>query len=113
MIPLMMIMRDVLGDRPPEVALADRDDPIQALLLDRSHESSSAGQSHPRALSEPYVKLSLHTAPTTQPPASRRAATERKAAGPVARCASSQCMDARSRRRNRLYFRRTHAARAP
>src|SRR5713226_8788899 len=51
------------------------------------HESSSAGESHPRALPEPYVRLSPHTAPTIQPPASRRAATGQKASGPVAQCA--------------------------
>ena len=32
-----------------------------------SDEVSSAGESHPRALSEPYVNLSAHTAPAVEP----------------------------------------------
>src|SRR5438132_1737141 len=51
------------------------------------HQSSSGGESHPSALTEPDVKLSPHPAPTIQPPASHQAATEQTAWGPVARCA--------------------------
>ena len=36
------------------------------------HEVSSAGELHPRALSEPDVSLSAHTAPINQPSASPR-----------------------------------------
>src|SRR6266851_2293758 len=50
-------------------------------------KSSSGGESHPSALTEPDVRLSPHPAPTIQPPASRRAATGRRARGPVAQCA--------------------------
>ena len=32
---------------------------------------SGAGESHPRALPEPYVNLSIHTAPIVQPFAGR------------------------------------------
>src|SRR4051812_17833031 len=38
MIPLTVIMLDVLGDRPAEVTFAERDHPIEALVLDRAHE---------------------------------------------------------------------------
>src|SRR5207302_2182112 len=56
-------------------------------VLEPQHESSSGGESHPSALTEPDVKLSPHPAPTIQPPASHQAATEQTAWGPVARCA--------------------------
>ena len=49
--------------------------------------SSSGGELHPSALTEPDVKLSPHPAPTTQPAASCRAATGQRASGPAARCA--------------------------
>ena len=39
MIPLAVIMRDVFGDRLSEVALADRDDSIEAFFHDRLHEA--------------------------------------------------------------------------
>lgn len=39
MIPLVVMVRDVFGDRVSEVVLADRYDPIEALRLDRPHES--------------------------------------------------------------------------
>jgi hypothetical protein len=42
-------------------------------------QMSSAGELHPRALPEPYVSLSAHTAPINQPWASPRgAASEQK-----------------------------------
>ena len=39
MIALAMVVLDVLGDRAPEMALAQRYDPIEAFLLDRPHEA--------------------------------------------------------------------------
>jgi hypothetical protein len=40
----------------------------QSLTLDgKSYTSSSAGESHPHALTEPYVNFAAHTAPTIQP----------------------------------------------
>ena len=39
MIALAMAVLDVLGDRAPEMALAQRYDPIEAFLLDRPHEA--------------------------------------------------------------------------
>src|SRR4051794_20681688 len=47
------------------------------LALEADHESSSGGESHPSALSEPDVRLSPHPAPTPQPPAARPVAKER------------------------------------
>ena len=49
-------------DRGPDVFFQ------QAFGFARHNESSSPGESHPEALSEPDVKLSPHTAPTVQPP---------------------------------------------
>jgi hypothetical protein len=43
MIALAMVVLDVLGDRAPEMALAERDDPIEAFLLDRPHEAFGVG----------------------------------------------------------------------
>jgi hypothetical protein len=50
-------------------------------------ESSSGGESHPSALSEPDVRLSPHPAPTLQPPAARPVATERTGRDHGGRCA--------------------------
>src|SRR5438105_14038974 len=36
-------------------------------VLESCHEVSSLGDSHPEALSEPYMNLSAHTAPTMDP----------------------------------------------
>ena len=57
------------GQRRPQEALRlakrqPEDDPQCQRGLDRS---SGAGESHPRALPEPYVNLSAHTAPIVQP----------------------------------------------
>src|SRR5262245_34711716 len=82
-----MVVGRECAQRLPQVRFAEDHQAVETFVLDGADKSSSAGESHPRALSEPYVKLSLHTAPTTQPPASRRAATGQRAAGPVARCA--------------------------
>ena len=43
MIALAMVVLDVLGDRAPEMALAERYDPIEAFLLDRPHEAFGVG----------------------------------------------------------------------
>ena len=43
MIPFPMIVGDELGDRPPEVALAERNHPVEALFFDRSHEALGVG----------------------------------------------------------------------
>ena len=39
MIPLTMIVVDEFGKRPSEVSLAEQNQPIETLLLDRSHEA--------------------------------------------------------------------------
>src|SRR5437773_1787412 len=61
------------------------------------HESSSGGELHPSAPTEPDVKLSPHPAPTLQRRVSRRVATGRRDSGPVARCtpasASTHALD--------------------
>src|SRR3954454_25254947 len=54
--------------------------------LDPPHESSSGGDLHPSALSEPDVRLSPHPAPTLQPPAARPAATGRTGRDSGGRC---------------------------
>lgn len=46
--------------------------------------SSSGGEFHPSALTEPDVKLSPHPAPTLQPPVSHRDATGQTGWDPVA-----------------------------
>src|SRR5262245_50556926 len=61
-IPFRVIVLGEFPQRPPQMRLPEDDQPIQAFFLDGSDKSSSAGESHPRALSEPYVKLALHTA---------------------------------------------------
>src|SRR5208282_1110374 len=71
----------------------------------RQHDKvSSAGESHPDALSEPYLNVSAHTAPAREP---RRT--------PICQCANSlgsrremratQCVALRKCRRSFLYFR--------
>src|SRR5450759_1547424 len=42
-IALVMIVRDVFRDRPSEMPLANRNQPIEALLFDRSHEPFGVG----------------------------------------------------------------------
>ncbi len=42
-------------------------------ILKTENEVSRPGESHPRALAEPYVNVSAHTAPIIQPLASRLA----------------------------------------
>jgi hypothetical protein len=46
-----VVVADVLGDEALEVPVLEH------------QEESGAGESHPRALAEPYVSLSTHTAP--------------------------------------------------
>src|SRR4051812_11059031 len=57
------------------------------LVLETDHESSSGGDLHPSALSEPDVRLSPHPAPTLQPPAARPAATGQTGWDRGGRCA--------------------------
>jgi hypothetical protein len=59
-----------------------------AALL-RNQQSSSAEESHPRALTEPDVRLSPHPALTIQPPVAPRESTARIASGTAERCAPS------------------------
>ena len=75
-----------------------------AVGADKVLEVSSAGESHPDALSEPYVNVSAHTAPAKEP---RRT--------PICQCANSpgsrremraiQCIARRRWPRSFLYFR--------
>jgi len=51
------------SDRSPAPEMKDRQRVLAKLGL------SSAGEFHPRALQEPYVTVSCHTAPTVQPTA--------------------------------------------
>ena len=60
--------------------------PRVVFVLEHQHQSSSRGESHPSALTEPDLRLSPHPALTLQPPAARRAATGRTTSGPVAQC---------------------------
>jgi hypothetical protein len=48
--------------RPPRATLC-----IALLVLKRRRQASRAGELHPRALPEPYVNLSAHTAPSVRP----------------------------------------------
>src|ERR1019366_5056627 len=81
--------------------------PLRAMPLTRS-----PGGSHPRALTEPDVKLSPHPAPPV--PAAGDAPRHQcaKRVGSRRAIPPNQCTDARSRRRNLRYFHRAHAARA-
>ena len=78
-----------LVEREPESTEALRQHgkhaPAALKVFERQHWSSSGGEFHPSALTEPDMKLSPHPAPTLQPPAECRAATGRTDCGPVAR----------------------------
>ena len=74
--------------------------------------SSSGGESHPSALTEPDVKLSPHPALPFQPHGFTPSCHNTKSLGSRRAMHRSHCRDARFRYRNRLYFHRTHAARA-
>src|SRR5438477_2577149 len=86
--------------------------PIQCLrrfTATENHEVSSPGESHPEALSEPYLNLSAHTAPAMEP---RRT--------PICQCAhnfgsrleirATQCVALRKCPRSFLYFRSAQRA---
>src|SRR5215472_162287 len=60
----------------------------------RHSEVSRPGESHPQALAEPYMSVSTHTAPITQPPA----AGPRGASGQTASAPDAQCRRAKVRR---------------
>src|SRR6516225_4441343 len=83
----LTIMTHKCSDGRAEVRFAEQHHAVQALGLGGLDSRVAPGESHPRALPEPYVRLAPHTAPTIQPPASRRVATGQRAAVPVARCA--------------------------
>src|SRR5882762_8683189 len=81
--------------------------PLQRLVrfsATEDHQVSSPGESHPEALSEPYLNLSAHTAPAMEP---RRT--------PICQCAhnfgsrleirATQCVALRKWPRSFLYFR--------
>ena len=95
--------------RAPKPGRAHRSRPHRLVA-----QSSSGGEYHPSALPKQDVRLSPHPAPTLQPPVARRVATGRTNWGLVAQHVTrpSQCIDARSRRLNRLYFRRAQRPRA-
>src|SRR4051812_37764201 len=94
-----------LGGEPPELdqpglALVERQAELRqpvlelrkklprlCLVLTAERQSSSGGESHPSALSEPDVRLSPHPAPTLQPPAARPVAKERTGRDRGGRCA--------------------------
>ena len=46
---------------------------VSSGLYNNASESSRPGESHPEALTEPYVKVSPHTAPPIQPALAVRA----------------------------------------
>jgi hypothetical protein len=74
MVPLPVVVR-------PEVVEGAEQPP-----LSKQDQVSGAGEFHPHALSEPYVNLSVHTAPINQPVASPRgAASERTASADAVR----------------------------
>src|SRR5260370_15404627 len=81
-----------------------------ALMLKADHQVSGAGGSHPRALAEPYVTLSRHTAPIVRP---RPKSRSQWANSPVWRRAmrSSQWMAPVLCLRKDLNFRSAHRAR--
>src|SRR5260370_36755283 len=80
------------------------------LVLKAGNEVSGAGGSHPRALAEPYVTLSRHTAPIVRP---RPKSRSQWANSPVWRRAmrSSQWMARVLCLRKDLNFRSAHRAR--
>src|SRR5450432_2300961 len=83
--------------------------PAKVLPVVRNVKVSGPGESHPEALSEPYLNLSAHTAPVMEP---RRT--------PSCQCAhnfgsrlemrATQCVALRKCPRSFLYFRYAHRA---
>jgi hypothetical protein len=43
MIPLTMVMFDLLGNRPSEMAFTERDHAVEAFVFDRAHEALRPG----------------------------------------------------------------------
>ena len=63
-------IRTMVNDQKTElVAVKDDIQSIRETLTSHvaKEEASRAGESHPHALSEPYVSLSTHTAPSFRP----------------------------------------------
>src|SRR5712692_5663168 len=75
-------------------------------------KSSSGGESHPSALTEPDVRLSPHPAPIIQPWGCTASSHKTKSLGSRRSMRSNQRSEAYLRPRNRLNFRRAHAVRA-
>ena len=75
------------------------------------YEVSSPGGLHPRALSEPCVKVSLHTAPTVEPVGRAPCRQCANNAGNADATSASFRRARRLARRNRLYFRTIHFTR--
>src|SRR5262249_38704395 len=50
--PIPVVMLDVLSNRPPEVAFAERDHPVEAFLFDGAHEPVRVGIRIGRALGD-------------------------------------------------------------
>ena len=63
--------------------------PRVVFVLEHQHRSSSRGESHPSALTEPDLRLSPHPALTLQPPVALRVATGRTTSGRHHRACSS------------------------
>jgi hypothetical protein len=83
----------VLINGPPEV--------VQFASDADKHLASRAGESHPRALPEPYVTLSRHTAPDVRPfPCRKRQCANRCGLARITR--ASHSLAPLGRRRNRL-----------
>src|SRR3954447_12454006 len=76
-----------------------------------SFKVSSPGGLHPRALSEPCVKVSLHTAPTVEPVGRAPCRQCANNAGNADATSASFRRARRLARRNRLYFRTIHFTR--
>jgi transposase InsO family protein len=76
-----------------------------------AYEVSSPGGLHPRALSEPCVKVSLHTAPTVEPVGRAPCRQCANNAGNADATSASFRRARRLARRNRLYFRTIHFTR--
>ena len=84
------------------------------LVLGAHHESSCPGGLRPRALPEPDVKLLASSGSSNRAPRLHASTPMRKEGGlAMTAMPASQYIDARSRRRNRLYFGGAPTRRAP
>jgi len=105
-----------LLDEELEAWRTRRLDPVNYLILDARYEKvreggvSRAGESHPRALAEPDVRLSPHPAPIVQPYPCRSGQWANRL-GLRRAMRASQCRDRRLCRLRDLNFRCAHRAR--